>query len=73
MSKRKHQDGKSNIEKMRDIVRNTEDNLHEAEISLEFTDPIQSVKVNQKNERRQHSIKTLKEEIKEEISERKKD
>ena len=73
MSKQKHQDNKSNIEKMRHIVRNTEDNLHEAEISLEFSDPLQKVEVNQKNERRKQSIKMLKEEIKEEISELKKD
>lgn len=73
MPKRKHQDSKMNIERMRDIVRNTEENLHEAEISLEFTDTLQKVEVEQKNERRKNSIEILKEEIKEEISELKKD
>lgn len=73
MPKRKHHDSKSNIERMRDIVRNTEENLHEAEISLEFTDTLQKVEVEQKNERRKNSIEILKEEIKEEISELKKD
>ena len=73
MPKRKHQDSKMNIERMRDIVRNTEENLHEAEISLEFTDTLQKVEVEQKNERRKNSIEILKEEIKGEISELKKD
>ena len=73
MPKRKHQDSKTNIERMRNIVRNTEENLHEAEISLEFTDTLQKVEVEQKNERRKNSIEILKEEIKEEISELKKD
>ena len=73
MSKQKQQDGKSNIKRMQDIVRNTEENLHEAEISIEFTAPLQKVEVEQKNERRKHSIEALKEEIKEEILERKKD
>jgi len=73
MSKQKQQDSKSNIKRMQDIVRNTEENLHEAEISIEFTDPLQKVEVVQKNERRKHTIESLKEEIKEEISELKKD
>ena len=73
MSKQKQQDGKSNIKRMQDIVRNTEENLHEAEISIEFTAPLQKVEDEQKNERRKHSIEALKEEIKEEILERKKD
>ena len=73
MPKRKHQDSKMNIERMRDIVRNTEENLHEAEISIEFTDTLQKVEVEKKNERRKNSIEILKEEIKEEISELKKD
>lgn len=73
MSKQKQQDGKSNIKRMQDIVRNTEENLHEAEISVEFADPLQKVEVEQKNERRKHSIEILKEEMKEEISDLKKD
>ena len=63
---------KNNIERIREIIRNTEDNLHEAEISKEFVDLDQKVELSQKNERRKQSIEVLKEEMKEEISDLKK-
>ena len=63
---------KNNLERMREIIRNTEDNLQEAEISKEFADLEQKVELTQKNERRKQSIEVLKEEMKEEISDLKK-
>lgn len=63
---------KNNLERMREIIRNTEDNLQEAEISKEFADLEQKVELSQKNERRKQSIEVLKEEMKEEISDLKK-
>jgi small acid-soluble spore protein (thioredoxin-like protein) len=63
---------KNNIERMREIIRNTEDNLQEAEISKEFAGLEQRAKMKQKNERRKQSIEVLKEEMKEEITDLKK-
>ena len=68
----KTNDNSSNIERIRDIVRNTEDNLKEAEFGKEFADPIEREIINEKNKRRRSSIEELKEEIKEEISKTKK-
>lgn len=64
----KPDDRSINIERMRDIVRNTEENFHEAEISEEFADPIQREMMREKNERRKKSIEELKEEIKDELA-----
>ena len=68
----KTNDNSSNIERIRDIVRNTEGNLMEAEFSKEFADPIDREIINEKNKRRKRSIEELKEEMKEEISKDKK-
>ena len=73
MSNKRHpkpNDKSSNVERIREIVRNTEGNLTEAEISKEFADPIQREVLSEKNERRKQSIEELKEEIKEEIAKR---
>lgn len=75
MSNSKHpkpDDRSNNVERIRDIIRNTEENLHEAEISMEFSDPMQSEIIQEKNERRKQSIEGLKEEMKDEIEARKK-
>ena len=63
---------KNNLEQLREIIRNTEDNLQEAEISKEFADLEQKVEMSQKNERRKQAIEVLKEEMKEEITDLKK-
>ena len=68
MSKSKKQEENLNIKRMRNIVRNTEENLQEAEISAEFADPIQQIKINQENNRRKQSIKSLNAEIVDEVS-----
>ena len=67
-SKYPHQsEHSSKIDKLREIVRNTEDNIKETEFSKEFADADQQAMMRQKNTRRQQSIEELKEEIKEEI------
>ena len=75
MSKSKYSkmnDNSSNVERIREIVRNTEGNLQEAEFSKDFADPIQRKIIKEKNERRKQSIDELKEELKEEIAKIKK-
>ncbi|MGE5626461.1 MAG: small acid-soluble spore protein Tlp [Actinomycetes bacterium] len=75
MSNSKHpkpDDRSNNVERIRDIVRNTEDNLREAEISMEFADSTQREMMQEKNARRKQSIEALKEEMKDEIAARKK-
>ena len=63
----KPDDKSNNVERIREIVRNTEDNLHEAEISMEFADPEQRAEISAKNARREQSIEALKEEMQDEI------
>lgn len=69
---RKPDDRSNNVERIRDIIKNTEEKLHEAEISMEFADPMQSKMVKEKNERRKQSIEALKDEMQDEMAARKK-
>jgi len=68
----KPDDRSNNVERIREIVRNTEDNLHEAEISMEFADLEQRAEISAKNARREQSIEILKEEMQDEIAAHKK-
>ena len=68
----KPDDRSNNVERIREIVQNTEENLHEAEISMEFADPAQRAEISAKNARREQSIEALKDEIKDEMEARKK-
>lgn len=68
----KPDDRSNNVERIGDIIKNTEEKLHEAEISLEFADPMQSEMIKEKNKRRQKSIEGLKEEMQDEMAARKK-
>lgn len=68
----KSDDNSSNVEKIRNIVRNTEENLHEAEISMEFADPQKFEEISEQNKRREQAIEVLKEEMKDEIATHKK-
>lgn len=63
----KHEGNKSKVDKLREIVKNTEENIKEAEFSKEFSDGIQRKLIDEKNRRRKYSIKELKEEMKEEV------
>ncbi len=65
-------DHSQNIDKIREIVRNTEENIREAEFGMEFLDPVQGKMLEEKNKRRKQSVKALKEEMKEEIEAHKK-
>jgi len=69
---RKTDDRTNNVERIRDIVKNTEEKIHEAEMSMEFVDPLQSKLLKEKNKRRKQSIEALNEEMKDEIAARKK-
>lgn len=69
---RKAENRSSNVNRIRDIVRNTEENLNEEEISMEFANPNQYELMSEKNERRKQSIEELKEEVKDEIAKSKK-
>ena len=68
----KQEDNSSKVDRIREIIRNTEGNLTETEISKGFADPIQREIMSEQNERRKHSIEELKEELKEEIGKSKK-
>lgn len=68
----KQNDNSSNVNRIRDIIRNTEGNLMDAEFSKDFVDPMQLEIIREKNARRKQSIEELKEEVKEEISKSKK-
>jgi small acid-soluble spore protein (thioredoxin-like protein) len=69
---RKPDDRSNNVERMRDIVKNTEEKVQEAEISMEFADPLENNRLKEKNKRRKQSIEALKEEMKDEMAARKK-
>ena len=70
--KHNHKKRNKNIDTMREIVRNTEENLQEAEIGMEFTNSADKALLKSQNERRKEAIEVLKEEIKEEVWDRKK-
>ena len=72
MSKSKHPKQTSKVDRIREIVKNTEGNFQEAELGKEFADGIQREIISEENERRKQSIDELKEEIKEEIGKSKK-
>lgn len=66
------QDDKSKVDRIREIVRNTEGNYKEAELGKEFADDFQREMMSEKNERRKQAIEELKEELKEEVEKSKK-
>ncbi|MER1986738.1 MAG: small acid-soluble spore protein Tlp [Solibacillus sp.] len=75
MSNSKHPkqyDKTSKVDRIREIVKNTEENLQETEFGKEFADAFQREIINEENKRRKHSIEELKEEIKEELGKSKK-
>ena len=76
MSNSKHpkQDDKtSKVDRMREIIKNTDRNLMEAEIGKEFADGLQRSIISEQNERRKQTMEVLKEEIKEEVGKSKKE
>ncbi|QCR33852.1 small acid-soluble spore protein Tlp [Lysinibacillus sp. SGAir0095] len=61
----------NNVERLHDMIENTESKLKEAEISMEFASPEDRKMLQNKNERRIHSIAAMKEEMQDEMDARK--
>lgn len=61
----------NNVERLQEMVENTEHKIQEAEISMEFANPQDQQRMKEKNERRQHSIAAMKDEIQDEMNARK--
>ena len=60
-------DRRDNAEKLKNMVQDTIENIHDAEASLEFTDSaIQKKAIKEKNKRRKQSIESMRNEIKDE-------
>ncbi|PFG13123.1 small acid-soluble spore protein Tlp [Bacillus sp. es.036] len=60
-------DRRDNAEKLKSMVQDTIENIHDAEASLEFTDSdIQKKAIKEKNQRRKQSIESMRNEIKDE-------
>ncbi|RUL50890.1 small acid-soluble spore protein Tlp [Lysinibacillus antri] len=61
----------NNVERLQEMIENTENKMHEAEISMEFASPEEQQRMKEKNARRQHSIAAMKDEIQDEMNARK--
>ena len=61
-------DRSDNVQKIKRIIKNTEENLHEAEFSMEFSNPSERQMIKEKNERRKQSMESLKAEMKDELN-----
>ena len=60
-------DRRDNAEKLQRMVKDTKENIQDAEASLEFTDSnLQKKAIKEKNQRRKQSIQAMKNEIKDE-------
>lgn len=62
----------NNVERLHDMIENTERKIQEAEISAEFSTPEKRTWIKEKNERRRLSVDAMKEEMKDEMAARKK-
>lgn len=63
----KSDDRRDNAEKLKKMVQDTIENMHDAEASMEFTDSDQQKQqIQAKNERRSESIDAMRDEIKDE-------
>lgn len=61
----------NNVERLHDMIENTERKLQEAEISMEFASPEEREMLKNKNKRRKQSIEAMKEEMLDEMDARK--
>jgi len=59
-------DRSDNVEKLQSMIHNTEEKIHKAEISMEFSGSKQQEQIKAKNERRREAIQGFKEEVKDE-------
>ncbi|MFJ8235899.1 small acid-soluble spore protein Tlp [Ureibacillus sp. NPDC094379] len=72
MAKQSKPDNRSNnVERLHDMIENTEKKLQDAEISLEFASPEEKQRLQEKNERRKQSIHAMEEEMQDEMAARK--
>ncbi|MBM7607772.1 small acid-soluble spore protein (thioredoxin-like protein) [Lysinibacillus composti] len=72
MTKQSKPDNRSNnVERLHDMIENTEKKIQDAEISLEFASPEEKQRLQEKNERRKQSINAMKEEMQDEMTARK--
>ncbi|MCM3389376.1 small acid-soluble spore protein Tlp [Ureibacillus chungkukjangi] len=61
----------NNVERLHDMIENTQSKLKEAEISMEFASPEERQMLQGKNEKRKQSIQAMEEEMQNEIEARK--
>ena len=67
MAIKKKQDGKSNNAlSVGRMIENAEENIREAEISMEFAGPEERENLEEKNERRKHSVDKMKKQLSDE-------
>jgi small acid-soluble spore protein (thioredoxin-like protein) len=70
--KSKPDNRRNNVERLHDMIENTQKKLQESEMSLEFASPEEREFIKQKNEHRRQSIDAMEKEMKEEMDARKK-
>ena len=62
----KPDDRTDNVEKLRDAIENTKENIQDANETLHFSSTVQKMAIKAKNERRNDSIATMEAEMKDE-------
>ncbi len=68
--KAKPDDRSDNVEKLQATVQNTLENIEAAEETLAFSNPEEKAKIQAKNNRRKEAVEGLREEIKDEASQK---
>ena len=63
-------DRSDNVEKLQDMVQNTMENIDKAEETMQFASSEEKEMIQQKNKRREESIQSFRQEIKEEATQR---
>ena len=66
----KPDDRSDNVEKLQSMVQNTIENIEEAQDTMQFASPEERERIEAKNQRREESIQAMREEIKDEASQR---
>ncbi|MFT8323211.1 MAG: small acid-soluble spore protein Tlp [Bacillus sp. (in: firmicutes)] len=59
-----------NVEKLQDMIQNTNENIEKAEQSSLLANEVEKAQIEEKNKNREQSLQAFKEEIKEEKSDR---
>lgn len=66
----KPDDRSDNVERLQDMVQNTIENIEKAHDTMQFATPEERERIEAKNQRREESIAAMREEIKDEASDR---